>query len=159
MKSLLLILILLAGFVSCSRKATDNQGWEPKIEYRTVGGEASYLPKATVFKMSGNFGDKVAVTLNPDGTLAYYPAPSDITLTSNPVDLGGGWWLNRQGISSGSVFTNWTFDQYRNLKSTPSREEIINAIIPGARVVEMKELPVTLSDAVRDPEICKSYLN
>ena len=108
--------------------------------------------------MNGDYAANVAVTLNDDGSLAYYPAPSDITPDSAPFDLGNGWWLNRQGLSANSVFTKWTFDEYAALKTPPSREDIIEAIIPGARVTEMVQLPVKLSEALSDPESCIKYV-
>ena len=99
----------------------------------------------------------VAVTLNADGSLAYFPAPSDLTSASAPVEIGDGWWLNRQGLGPGSVFTKWTFDEYRALKSVPSAAEIKAAVIPGASVTEFKVLPVTASEAMSmsSPELLK----
>ncbi len=96
------------------------------------------LPKKTAFKMSGDYADHVAVTLDGAGNLTYYPAPGDITAASAPVKMGDGWWLNRQGLGPGSVFTRWTFAEYAALKETPSQEEIKAAIIPGACVTAFK---------------------
>ena len=107
----------------------------------------SYMPKATLFKMSGPYADKVAVTLQPDGTLSYYPAPGDITADSEPEYIGKGWWLNRQGIGAGSVFTDWTFAQYAALPQTPSTSEIKAHIIPGARVTEFMRTDVPMTEA------------
>ena len=105
--------------------------------------------KASAFQMSGDYADKVAVTLGADGRLVYFPAPSDLTAGSQPTEIGGGWWLNRQGISEGSVFTRWTFDEYRALKTVPTQQEILDAIIPGARVTAFRNIPVPASEAAR----------
>lgn len=109
----------------------------------------SAVLKASAFKMTGDYSNNVAVTLNADGSLAYYPAPSDITPNSRPVELTNGWWLNRQGLSPNSVFTRYTFEEYAKLPSVPSQEEIKNAIIPGARVSEMKVLPYPAGEAMQ----------
>lgn len=115
--------------------------------------------KASAFRMSGDYADHVAVTLGADGKLSYYPAPIDITDLSAPVEIGDGWWLNRQGISPNSVFTKWTFAEYRALKTTPSPAEIKKAIIPGASVTEFRKLPVAASEADRmDPKELLKYL-
>lgn len=165
MKRISLILgMSVVMLASCSNKTADvalqEQPVQTEIKMRTIGGggNAMAMPKATIFRMSGDYADRVAVTLNPDGTLAYYPAVTDIMTNSAPYDLGNGWWLNRQGLSSNSVFTKWTFDEYSKLKSTPSREEIIEAIIPGARVTAMEQLPITISEAMRNPSQCKQYV-
>ena len=114
----------------------------------------SAVVKATAFKMSGDYQDKVAITLSPEGEILYYPAPTDITVNSAPVDLGNGWWLNRQGISAGSVFTKYTFKEYAALKKAPSIAELKAAVIPGAKVTVMRQLPFTASDAMQHlPEI------
>ncbi|MDE6006436.1 MAG: hypothetical protein K2G67_02655 [Muribaculaceae bacterium] len=103
--------------------------------------------KATLFKMSGDYSNNVAVTLGPDGSLRYFPAPSDISENSRPEEVGEGWWLNRQGLGANSVFTKWTFDEYRNLKEVPSPEEIKAAIIPGACVTEFRQLAIPAEEA------------
>lgn len=110
------------------------------------GGEA-YVPKATAFKMSGPYADKVAVTLSDTGQLTYFPAPSDISSVSAPTYLGDGWWLNNQGISANSVFTSWTFEEYSKLRATPSQSEIMAHIIPGSGLTEFRRLSVPIFDA------------
>lgn len=105
------------------------------------------VAKASAFQMNGNYADHVAVTLNSAGELTYFPAPSDITNASVPVAIGNGWYLNRQGISANSVFTKWTFDEYKALKNVPSPSEIKEAIIPGAKVLKFIVLPVSASEA------------
>lgn len=107
--------------------------------------------KATAFRMSGDYTDNVAVTLDDAGNLAYFPAPSDVTSYSAPVLIGDGWWLNRQGLGANSVFTDYTFAQYAALQSVPTPEEIKAHIIPGARVTEMMRLPIAASEAMNMP--------
>ena len=109
------------------------------------------IPKATAFRMSGDYSRNVAVTLGPDGNLLYYPAPTDLTAGSAPVEIGDGWWLNRQGLGPGSVFTRRTFDEYRALKKAPTPEQIKAAIIPGASVTDFRRLPVDASKAAGMP--------
>ena len=74
---------------------------------RPIGGE---LPKAQIYKMSGDWSQYVPVTFNAEGTeLVSFPAPSDITNNSIPVSVGDGWWLDRRGVSQNTVFTRWTY--------------------------------------------------
>lgn len=155
---LLLLGLPLSGCSSHSRQENAGDGvTAPAVQVRLTGSE-SVLPKATAFRMNGDYADKVAVTLNADGTLLYYPAPGDISANSAPVSLGDGWWLNRQGLGAGSVFTKWTFAEYAALASTPSRQEILEAVIPGSAVTEIVTLPLYQSEAVSQPELCRQYL-
>lgn len=144
----------------CTKKAMVASGVSPEApgQIRIAGNPLTALPKATAFKMSGDYADKVAVTLNSDGSILYYPAPSDITSDSAPYALGEGWYLNRQGLTANSVFTRWTFDEYKSLSKAPSRQEIKDAIIPGARVTELMQLPVSISEALSDPAACIKYI-
>lgn len=116
-------------------------------EQLLTGSNTNMIPKATVFQMSGDYADNVAVTLGPDGNLVYYPAPSDISVYSKPLALGDGWYLNRQGLGPNSVFTKWTFYEYRTMEKLPTPDEIKAAIIPGACVTEFRELSIPASKA------------
>lgn len=183
-KSILFLLPLLALLTSCSAKSTYTVsntpgmsrnvaiGYSKNAPRQNAASELSadkpstklvkpegMIPPATAFRMSGDYAGNVGVTLDPAGNLTYFPAPSDINANSAPVDLGNGWWLNRQGLSANSVFTSYTFRQYAELGATPSPAEIKAAVIPGARVVEMVQLPYNVSAAAQHiPEI-KEYLD
>lgn len=154
MKNILLIIPALM-LMGCSKKTTQTAS-EPMPEPETfqVVQPANSRPitmilKATAFQMSGDYSNNVAVTLNDDGSLAYYPAPSDITSDSRPIDLGNGWWLNRQGLGPNSVFTSYTFDEYMALPSVPSVEELKTKIIPGAKVTDWKRLSYPAGEAMK----------
>lgn len=143
----------------------ENEGGKPttlpmleKIKVMDVPAK-SKIPEATAFRMSGDYKDNVAITVNNDGVITYFPAPSDITADSRPIDLGNGWWLNCQGIGANSVFTRYTFEKYAELTSAPSVEQLKKSIIPGATVTEFIQLPFSISEAASHiPEI-KEYLN
>lgn len=121
-------------------------------------GVISMVPNATAFRMSGDYADNVAITLTPEGDILYYPAPTDITADSEPIDLGNGWWLNCQGFGKNSVFTKYTFAEYASLPQAPSIEQLKLAIIPGAKVTEFVELPVKLDRARQNPAEVKELL-
>lgn len=130
-----------------------------EVKQKNIGGEeARALPKATAFRMSGDYMNNVAITLNSDGSIAYYPDPSDLSKSSIPYALADGWYLNRQGISANSVFTSYTFEDYMALQQPPSQQELLAAVIPGARVTDFIQLPVNLSEALANPVICIKYL-
>ena len=151
------ILIPFSGCKSGKGTAVADDNLQPVV--KNIGGNSTMYPRATIFTMSGDYADKVAVTFNPDGTLAYFPDPMDITANSAPYSLGNGWYLNRQGLSPNSVFTEYTFDEYKSLKKPPTHQQLKDAVIPGSSVTEFVVLPVNQSEAVVNPEICLKYID
>lgn len=119
----------------------------PAEAERTVGVTA---PKAVAYRMSGDYADNVPVTLTPDGAIISYPAPGDLTDRSAPLPLADGWWLDRRGISANSVFTRYTYSEYRALPAAPTPAELKASVIPGARVTVTLQLPMTVAEATAD---------
>lgn len=175
MKKLFFMLLSAMIFMSCSQRhvyvekggggvlgysptTTDLNKSDKPSPIVNANNTSNYMPKATAFVMSGDYSNNVAITLSPDGNLIYFPAPSDITVDSAPVELGNGWWLNRQGLGQNSVFTTYTFEDYSKLGSTPSIEELKAAIIPGAKVVQFIELPWTLQEVNSNLNEAKEFV-
>ena len=168
MKRLAYILPLTALCFSCSPKVSDATGAgsqgggivaaEPIQADGYIGGTSAMIPKATAFRMNGDYADKVAVTVDANGNLTYFPDPTDISDYSRPVDLGNGWWLNRQGVSSNSVFTRYTFEEYRKLPKVPTAAELKAAIIPGSGIEEMRQLPYSINQAMSHIKEIKQLL-
>ena len=124
-----------------------------------VGGDQATLPRAVVYRMSGDYAANVPITLDASGTkIVSYPAPGDLGAAAAPVDLGNGYWLDRRGVSKNSVFTRYTYSDYRKLQHAPSVDELLKAVIPGARVTELVRLPISASEAAADPALCKPYI-
>lgn len=183
MKKIFFILLIICSLISCSHKTTgqsENEiieagavvaGYSSRSEKTSpqkvrINGKltgsnenlSKIVPNATIFRMSGDYSSNVAVTLNSDGFLIYFPAPSDITADSEPIELTDGWWLNRQGLGPNSVFTKYTFAEYAALPETPSPSQLKLEIIPGARVTEFKELQIKLMDAENNIEEVIDYI-
>ncbi|MCH5223455.1 MAG: hypothetical protein J1E82_05385 [Muribaculaceae bacterium] len=134
----------------------------PKIEVPTNRVKLptqGMIPNATAFRMSGDYANNVAITLNNNGEIIYFPAPTDITADSKPIQLANGWWLNNQGFGQNSVFTTYTFAEYAELPAVPTPEQLKNAIIPGARVTGFIELPCPVGEASSCISEINSYLS
>ena len=112
-----------------------------------LSGTVAKQPKAIVYRTSVPCSDLVPVQLSADGTsLISYPAPGDISeARSTPLQLDGGWWLDRRGIGPGTAFTTYTYADYAALQAPPSESDLMAAIIPDARVTEMVEMPFPYS--------------
>lgn len=104
------------------------------------------IPKARIYRTSLPSDSLVPITLNPKSNfVTSYPAPSD--LTSPPVHLADGWLLDRRGIGPNTVFTRYTYADYRALPAAPDASTLAKAIVPDVRVTEIVELPLTFSEA------------
>lgn len=125
-----------------------------------AGGPSQYRPKAVIYQTNGDYADNVPVALDTDARgLLSYPAPTDITENSAPLKLVGGWWLDRcGGIGANTAFLKYTYTEYRNLKRVDAAM-LMDAILPGAHVTEVRTLPVYASDAISHPEILNPYIN
>ncbi len=125
---------------------------------RVLGGTATDLPRAVAYRTNGDYTDRVAVTLTPDGKLASYPAPTDISASARPLRLHAGFLLDRRGVNARSVFTRYTFDEYAALTAAPSPDSILAAIIPGSAITELLPLPMTTNEAVADTAAVNAYI-
>lgn len=107
----------------------------------------SFMPDAVIYKTNGDYNDNVPVTLNSNrDAVASYPAPSDLTADSDPIPLADGWLLDRRGITAKSVFTRYTYADYRRLAEAPSPRQLMDSVIPGARVMEIRALPMKVGE-------------
>jgi hypothetical protein len=66
--------------------------------------------------------------------------------------------LDRRGINENSAFTRYTYNEYAALQQAPSTEELLKAVIPGAKVTEIVKLPITLSQAENDMTAVNGYI-
>lgn len=118
------------------------------------------LPKAVIYQMNGDYAQYVPITLSRSGKqVISYPAPTDLNANSTPLDLGNGWWLDRRGgIGSNTAFLDYTYDQYRALKQSPTADELMNHILTNAKVSKFETLPITLNEALQDPSKLQQYI-
>lgn len=117
------------------------------------GGGESALPKAMVYKTNGNYNNNVVARYNKvTRTFISFPGPTDVTVHSAPIKLADGWLLDREGmIGSNAVFLKWTYEEYHRLPAVPTIDELREAIIPGARVTEYRQLDITNTEAIQNP--------
>lgn len=122
-------------------------------------GASSAMPKAVIYKTNGDYRFNVPVTLNAGRTaIVSYPDPSDISTDMAPLPLADGWLLDRRGVNSNTAFTTFSYSEYSKLKSVPSPEQLMNSIIPDARVTEVRTLSITTSNAVSDTATVNSII-
>lgn len=130
-----------------SQLKVDLHGQAPIVPRRP----AIPAPDAVLYKTAGDYRDNVPVRLNPDGTLQSFPAPTDIPADPHPVELKDGWLLSPMGVGANTVFTTYTYDEYRKLPDTPAPAQLLKAVIPGSRVTATTRIPMTTAEALADP--------
>ena len=121
-------------------------------------GVVNAIPKAIVYKMSGNATSaNVPVTDNPQtGDITSFPGPADV-VGQEPIVLEDGGLLDRRGISENSRFTKWTYAEYAAMKTPPTLAELKASIIPDARAIDIRRLDMTPWQAAENlPEVLKA---
>ncbi len=126
---------------------------------RVIGnGPVKALPRAVVYRMAGDAtAANVPVQLDANGNIVSYPDPRDVK-GAEPIALGDGWLLDRRGISEQSVFTRYTYAQYSALGAPPTLADLRDAVIPGARPVDIHRLDMTPSQAAADTAAVKAAI-
>ena len=144
---------------SCHSAADSQQASAPveaniqatPVKART-GTRLSQLPRAVVYRTNGNWNDHVTMNLDAAGTAPLsFPAPGDVSAQSAPLPVADGWLLDRRGgIGTNTVFLRWTWAEYHALAEAPDVATLMANIIDGARVTEVRRLPITASQARQD---------
>ncbi len=150
--------LTLAALAGCASSKETTEVAEPQAitrDYTCVMPKA--MPRAVVYRTNIDVVQNVPVALAADGTIASFPATTDINENQLPIALDNGYLLDRRGIGERSVFTAYTYAQYAALATTPSVDELQKSIIDSAYVVEILRLPLLLSDATK--ERCDSLLS
>lgn len=115
-------------------------------------------PEAILYKTAGDYRDNLPVRLNPDGSLQSFPAPADIPADPRPVELKGGWLLSPIGVSANTVFTTYTYEEYRKLPAPPAPSELLKSVIPGSGVTATVRIPMTTAQALADPAAAEASI-
>lgn len=131
---------------SCSRQSAS-----AALPSADADATAAYLPKAVIYRTTGDCPELVPVSVDASGNaLISYPAPSDLSQASTPLQLADGWWLDRRGISPATRFTTYTYAQYSAMAEAPDPAEIMRHLDADCRIAEIRELPMDISAASAD---------
>lgn len=157
------LIVLLSGCVnSKAGQANTSQNGivaAPTAGIMIGGGTKSAIPRAVIYQTSCDCDNLVPVNLNLEGTsLLSFPAPTDLSASSTPVNLEKGWLLDRRGIGVNTRFTNYTYEEYRNLSQAPTPSQLLDNINDDCHITKIVKLPISLSEAVSNPQLCNNYI-
>lgn len=143
------LLMLLSGCKA--HKSTPVAPTAPTLieapERPLIGGSVSALPQAVAYRTNGDYRLNVPLQMDAEGNIVSYPAPADVC-NHEPLEMSDGWLLDRRGVNLRSVFTRYTYAEYCALPQAPSPDSLRAAIIPGARVIELRRLSLPLTEAI-----------
>ncbi len=136
------IIALIASASIVAACHSSKPGADVAVPIVTGGKQPSaVVAKTRIYKTNGDYADNVPVTLNADGTaVVSYPAPTDLAGAS-PVPLRDGYLLDRRGVGKNTAFTRYTYAEYSRFSQPPTPEELLKAVIPEAKVIEIVEMP------------------
>lgn len=151
---------VVALLASCRSNSADTSGviLRREADAPVLASKPVALPKAILYKTAGDFADNVPVQMGPDGALISFPAPTDIPAGARVTVFDGGWMLSPVGVTAQSVFTRYTFEEYRALPQVPTPQEIMSAIIPGSAVTATLVAPLTPAEALADTAAVNRWL-
>jgi hypothetical protein len=134
MRSKCLILVCVLFIVACK----PNKQIAATMEVENNATESMVNKPTIVYKTTKDFSDFVAVIMNTERTkIVSYPAPTDLSLNSKPTKLKNGYLLDNRGISENTVFLNYSYEVYINLKTAPSLAEMQKNILEKYPLTEM----------------------
>ena len=98
-------------------------------------------PPCIIYKTKHNYDKQVAVTLSADKSkIVSYPHPRDVFKNGTlcePVRLAKKFRLDRRGINPNVAFLSITYEEYSQLKSAPTIQELESMIIDRDPLLKM----------------------
>jgi hypothetical protein len=129
-------------------------------------------PKILVYKTKKDYGNFVPVLLSADKTeIISYPHPNDLKVGNGfpfPTALNNHYLLDNRGINENVAFLKLTYEEYSELKSIPTLQELFDNILDNDPLTELCDCgnKSALSDPVKQlnliisndklREICKT---
>ena len=101
-------------------------------------------PHAIIYQTRNDYSDNVPIILSDDRkSVESYPDVKDVYYQgklAKPTVLHKGWLLDNRGINKNVAFINLSYEQYSQLKSTPTAEELLKMVIDKNPVTRMYDL-------------------
>lgn len=152
MKKLIVVVLLVSIALinnSCCKKTKPvvTKVDETKIEENKVESNQAYAgPHVLIYKTSGDYSNNVPVILSDDkATVVSYPDIKDVYTNGKlafPDQLANGFLLDNRGINKNVAFTSYTYEEYSNLKKTPSVKELLEKVIDKDPLTELYDCGV-----------------
>ncbi len=107
------------------------------------GAAAVSSPRVFVYKTKADYSHLVPVLMDDARTkILSYPHPLDLTVGGKlclPTLLNEGYWLDNRGIGRNVAFLSYTYEEYSQLPTAPSMEELMAHIKDKYPITEWHE--------------------
>ena len=91
------------------------------------------LRPVVIYKTSSDFSNFIPIGMNETKSkIVSYPGISDVSDNKRPILLDNGYLFDRFGLSVNSVYTSYTYEEYKDLPKQPSLKDL------QARIIEKK---------------------
>lgn len=131
-----LLVILVMGFISCSRNISSV--FSP---VSASGTQHNASAPCIVYKTRTDYSFKVPVILDETrSAIASYPDIKDLKYQDKfayPTQLSGGFLLDNRGINAHVAFLDYTYEEYSRLGKTPSAGQLMQHILDKDPLLEM----------------------
>ena len=119
------------------------------------------LRAVIIYKTTKDYSNNIPLMMNEDKTeIVSYPAISDISDKKKPQNLIDGYLLDNFGICKNTVYTSYTFEDYKKLTKQPTIQELKTKIIDFNPFVEIyKYNKVSPSIEILNQEISNKFIN
>jgi hypothetical protein len=138
MKNIIYI-VLAISLIACSSKK------EATTEKSENTAQVQMLAQTIIYKTKKDFSQLVPVQMNKERTkIVAYPSPKDLMKSGElqtPIVLDKGYYLDRRGVNTNTVFINMTYEAYAALKKAPPVSEMKELIVEKDPFVEMYVCP------------------
>lgn len=128
-------MLLLSGLIlSCSSaKKAESKKTDPM--------EKITGPTVIIYQTKKDYSKLVPIILSEDKkSIESYPGIKDVYMGNSlayPTRLHNNYWLDNRGINLNVAFISLTYEEYSELKETPTPEELINMIVDKQPLVSM----------------------
>jgi hypothetical protein len=130
----ILFLYSMMVFLACSGTKKANK---PEEESPLIFGNAPTY----IYKTKGDYNQNIPVVLSADKkTIVSYPDPKDVGNNgklATPTPLTDGYLLDNRGITPDVAFLKYTYEEYSQLKSVPSLNDLYAMIIDKDPLTEL----------------------
>ena len=91
------------------------------------------LRSVVIYKTISDFSNFIPIGMNETKSkIVSYPGISDVSDNKRPILLDNGYLFDRFGLSVNSVYTSYTYEEYKDLPKQPSLKDL------QARIIEKK---------------------
>lgn len=129
----LLILLLIFFLTSCKTAKEKNTADNTAETNQNTNTMVMATAPVIIYKTHKDYHQYVPVTLSADkSAIVSYPDIKDVFYKDTlayPTRLAKGFWLDNRGIGPNTAFLKFTYEEYSQLKATPTPDMLLQNIL------------------------------